>query len=255
VLADLFVLPSELSDAFSFFPPRDRWIKVDESIKTCYLVSMFKRNQVEQAISDLLDEGAVRPSTGLRTRIKRLLETDRLLGCMPRSNDPEKRNYAFFREGAPGSGFEVWFSAYEAFALLLGLQFLWHNWPQRFAVSVLRRVRSDLETEHERILKLDPKILFDRKTIDLKLEAGTPVFDTLQPAFLSIVSRYGMPLEQQQAPYACAVHDDLAGASDWISKTIKGVGGGSSMFELTVLAHQLARELERTKPQRRGRPG
>jgi hypothetical protein len=216
---------------------------------------MFKRNQIEAAISNLIERGSNRPSLELRTRIKRLLDTDRLLGCAPNSNDREAQNYAFFRESPPGTGFEVWFSAYEAFALLQGLQLMWHNWPQRFAVSVLRDVRPELEKEHGRISKRDPAILFDRNVLKHKLVPGSPVFETTEPAFLSIVSHHKMSAEQENAPYACAVHSSRERAVDWISETTKGVGGGSTMFELTVLAHQLAQELERTKPQRRGRSG
>ena len=98
---------------------------------------MYKRNQIETAISTLLQPEAGKPSSGLRTRIKRLLETDRALGRSSRSSDPDKANFAFFRDEAPGSGFEVWFSKYEAFAIVLGLQLMQHNWTQRFAVSVL----------------------------------------------------------------------------------------------------------------------
>ncbi|MEI9924230.1 MAG: hypothetical protein WDN50_12510 [Bradyrhizobium sp.] len=216
---------------------------------------MFKRNQIETAISDLIERGKNRPSLELRTRIKRLLDTDRLLGCDPNSSDREAQNYAFFRESPPGTGFEVWFSAYEAFSLLQGLQLMWHNWPQRFAVSVLRHVRPALEREHRRISKMDPAILFDQNILKQKLIPGSAVFETTEPAFLSIVSHHRMSAEQENAPYACAVHASLEKATSWIFETTKGVGGGSSLFELTVLAHQLARELERTKPQRRGRAG
>jgi hypothetical protein len=216
---------------------------------------MFKRNQIESAISDLLERGKNRPSLELRTRIKRLLDTDRLLGCNPRSNDPETRSYAFFSDSAPGSGVEIWFSAYEAFAVLQGLQLMLHNWPQRFAVSVLRRVRPALEKEHERILKMDPAILFDRDVLKQKLVPGSPVFETTEPSLLSIVSHHRISSEQENTPYACAVHSGLEKAISWIFETTKGVGGGSSMFELTVLAHDLAQELGRTKPQRRGRSG
>jgi hypothetical protein len=216
---------------------------------------MFKRNQIDFAISRLTEPGAQEPSSQLKTRIKRLLETDRALGCNPRSNDVKKVNYAFFRKAAPGSGFEVWFSNYEAFALLLGLQLMHHNWPQGFAVSVLREVRKDLEKEHKRILRLDPGILFDEKAIAQALQPGAPAFDTIKPAFLVIVSHHGISPDQERAAYACSIHSNLDSGSDWVARTIKGVGGGSSMFELTVAAHALARELERTNPRPRGRSG
>jgi hypothetical protein len=216
---------------------------------------MYKRNQVELAISDLLEPENVKPSSELRTRIKRLLETDRALGRSPRSNDSERANFAFFRDSAPGSGFEVWFLAYEAFALLLGLQMMAHGWPQRFVVSVLRRVRSELEKEHDRILKLRPKELFDEAAIARARRSGSPAFSTLHPAFLVIVSHHRLSADQEHGPYACSVQPDLGSASAWVQKTTKGVGGGSTMFEITVVAHQLAKALERTTPQSRGRPG
>jgi hypothetical protein len=215
---------------------------------------MYKRNQVETAISSVLEVGPNQPSSGLKTRVKRLLDTDRALGCNRHSNVLERKNFAFFRDAAPGSGFEVRFSAYDAFALLLGLQLMMHNWPQRFAVSVLRRARLPLETEYERILKLDPKILFDRKAIERNLRPGSAVFNTTAPAVLAICSYHQISREQEEAPYSCSVHSNLELAASWISKTTKGVGGGASMFELTVVAHHLARALERTKPQPRGRP-
>jgi hypothetical protein len=225
------------------------------SIETYIKVLMFKRSQIEQAISSLLEPALRQPSSGLRTRLKRLLETDRGLACNPRSNDPEKVNYAFFRDAAPGSGFEVWYTEYEAFALLMGLLLMLHNWPQRFAVSILRRVRPALEKEHERILKLDPAALFDQKAIARNRAPGSLAYETTAPAFLAIVSRYGISREQEKGPYACSVHSDPGSANRWVEQTIKGVGGGATMFELTIITHQLAQALARTKPQSRGRTG
>ena len=125
----------------------------------------FKRNQVEEAISRMSDHGAQPPSAELRTRLKRLLETDRNLGRSPRSTDPERANYAFFSAGAPGSGSEVRFSEYEAFALFTAWRFLEHGWPQASAVSILRRARPRLEPKHAEILQWDPAALFDEKKI------------------------------------------------------------------------------------------
>jgi hypothetical protein len=218
-------------------------------------VSMYKRNQVELAISNWLEPKVRGPSQGLKTRIKRLLDTDRALGCSPRSHDQEKANFAFFREAAPGSGFEVWFSAYEAFALLLGLQLMAHNWPQRFVVSVLRRVRPEMEKEHNRILGLDPVELFDAKAVERARGPGSHAVDTRHPAYLVIVSHHGLSATQENRPYAFSVQPDIASASEWVRQTTKGVGGGSTMFELTVAAHSLARTLESTRPQSRGRAG
>jgi hypothetical protein len=99
----------------------------------------YKRNQIEEAISGVLEPRSPEPTSELRTRLKRLLETDRALGRVPRCADPERANFAFYSAEAPGSGVEVWFSEYEAFALLNGLRLMGHGWPQGFAVSVMRR--------------------------------------------------------------------------------------------------------------------
>ena len=59
----------------------------------------FKRNQMEAAISRVL-EGSVKPSSELRTRLKRLLDRDRGLGRNKRSADPGRANFAFYGEDA-----------------------------------------------------------------------------------------------------------------------------------------------------------
>jgi predicted DNA-binding transcriptional regulator YafY len=112
----------------------------------------YKRNQVEEAISHLLEPTSPQPTQGLRTKVKRLLEADRALHASAGANG----NFAFFRAEPPGRGVEIWFSAYEAFALLTGLRLMAHGWPQGQAVSVMRSVRSALEDEHRRILQHDP---------------------------------------------------------------------------------------------------
>jgi hypothetical protein len=38
---------------------------------------MFKRNQVEEATASVLEPGSAKPSSAMRTQLKRLLETDR----------------------------------------------------------------------------------------------------------------------------------------------------------------------------------
>jgi hypothetical protein len=48
--------------------------------------------------------------------LKGLLETGRSVGRNQRSKDRAQPHYAFYSADASGSGVEVWFSAYEAFA-------------------------------------------------------------------------------------------------------------------------------------------
>src|SRR4030095_1101270 len=120
----------------------------------------YKRNQIEEAIARIFTPNCERPPSELRSRIKRLLDLDRSVGRKLRCNDAEEANFGFFREEAPGTGAVVSFSEYDAFALLNGLRIMGHRWPQRFAVSIMRRVRVDLEREHARILKQEPRKLF-----------------------------------------------------------------------------------------------
>ena len=141
----------------------------------------YKRNQVEEAISHLVEPKSPQPSQGLRTKLKRLLEADRALPA----NETE---FAFFSAAPPGRGVEIWFSSYEAFALLNGLRLMEHGWPQGLAVSVMREVRSALEEQHKRILLHDPKWLFDKEAIRKNAREGDLAFDNQDPVLLAIVS-------------------------------------------------------------------
>jgi hypothetical protein len=125
----------------------------------------YKRNQIEEAIARIYDPNCEKPPSELRTRIKRLLELDRSMGRKRGSKDAEEANFGFFSEEAPGTGADILFSEYEAFALLNGLRIMEHGWPQGFAVSIMRRVRLNLEREHARILRQRPDKLFDQQAV------------------------------------------------------------------------------------------
>jgi hypothetical protein len=212
----------------------------------------YKRNQVEEAISRVLEPRSREPTAALRTRLKRLLETDRALGLVPRSADPEQANFAFYSDEAPGSGVEVWFSDYEAFALLNGLRLMGHGWPQSFAVSVMRRVRRELEKEHAHILNQDPGKLFDQDAIRRAAKEGDMAFDVTDPVLLTIVSKSGATQSEEAQPKACAICRGPGEAMKFFWKVGGGIGAGT-MFELAGVAHRLADALSRTEPSRRGR--
>src|SRR5271163_1365368 len=142
----------------------------------------YKRNQVEEAIARLLEPKSPKPTQGVRTRVKRLLEADRAL----RASDGGA--FAFFSTQPPGRGVEIWFSSYEAFALLTGLRLMAHGWPQGQAVSVMRSVRPALEEEHRRTLRQDPNWLFDQEAIWRNAKPGDHAFDNQDPVLLTIVS-------------------------------------------------------------------
>jgi hypothetical protein len=213
----------------------------------------FKRNQVEEAISRVLEPRSKEPSQELRTRLKRLLETDRGLGRSARSTDPGRAHYAFFSSGAPGSGLEVWYSEYEAFALLNGLQLMRHGWPQGLAVSVMRRVRPELERQHSRILKQDPASLFDQAAIRRNATEGGMAFNNTDPVLLVIVSKPGQDRNEQER-LECAICRGPGEATRFAWNASEGRGGWT-MFDVVGVAHRLAQELTHTEPRSRGRSG
>ena len=210
----------------------------------------YKRNQVEEAISKVLEPPSPEPTSDLRTRLKRLLDTDRALGRDRRSSNPKLAHYAFYSDEAPGSGTEVWFSDYDSFALLNGVRLLGHGWPQGFVVSVLRQVRPELERQHARILKQDPSSLFDLKEIHRNARPGAMAFHNTDPVLLAIVSKPGVAPSEQGESIPCAVCRGEAAAMKFARE--HGAGGWT-MFELATAAHQLSKALADTEPRRRGR--
>ena len=210
----------------------------------------YKRSQLETAITRLFNPGSKEPSSELRTRIKRLLELDRNLDRKLRSQDAEEGSFAFFSEEAPGTGADISFSEYEAFALLNALSIMEHGWPQSFAVSIMRRVRPDLTKEHARILRQDPQKLFDRKAIHKKARPGDIGVDNTDPVFLTVVSKgHRAPDETKTVP-ECAVCHGL----EAVNKFRRQMSASSwTMWEVATIAHRLREELRKTEPRRRGR--
>jgi len=208
----------------------------------------YKRNQIEEAIARTINSHSAVLSSELRTRVKRLLDTDRNLGRSKRSMDPTMANYAFYSSDSPGKGVEVWFSDYEAFALLTGLRLLQHGWPQSFAVEVLRRHRPELERQHDRILKQAPEELFDEERIRKGARPGDLYFDNADPVFLTIAS--GRRDEKDGASGA------VCHGMKQVAKFLKEVSAKSwTLLELVTPAHALHRELSKAEPRKRGRSG
>jgi hypothetical protein len=212
-------------------------------------MARYKRNQVEEAIFRLLEPKSLLPTRGPRSKLKRLLEADRALPWAAKTNETK---FAFFSEEPPGRGVEIWFSSYEAFALLNGLRLMEHGWPQGLAVSIMRRVRLALEEQHKRILHLDPMWLFDKEAIRKNAREGDLAFDNQDPVLLTVVSGSAGPLAEQGPPTECQICQGSAAAHAFV----RALGGGSravTMFELTTLAHRLSWELAKTEPHFRGR--
>jgi hypothetical protein len=206
----------------------------------------FKRNQVEEAIVRTLGVEHTRIAD-LAIKMKRLLVTDRRLGRGKQGGG--HRGYAFYSDKPPGSGAEVMFIGYEAFALLAALVVLNHGIPQAKVVSILREVRPDLEAAHREILQKDPKALFDPQEVRTIARTGTIAVDNTSPTFLTFVkvqARKGM-IDATIA--VCRGHRELGK----FLKEHSVPGSGTTLFELTRLMHRLADNLSKTRPTKRGR--
>jgi hypothetical protein len=210
----------------------------------------YKRNQIEEAIARIFDPNCNNPPLELRTRIKRLLELDRSIGRKRGSKNAEEANFGFFTEEAPGTGADISFSEYEAFALLNGLRIMAHGWPQGFAVSIMRRVRHDLAREHARILRQAPDELFDQQAILANASPGAIAVDNTDPVFLTLASKAQRAPDEEQTSPLSAVWRGF----DKVREFSRDVGASSvTMFEVATLAHRLRQELTKTEPRRRGR--
>lgn len=208
---------------------------------------LYKRNQVEDAIVARLGADDAKSRASAKTRLKRLLDTDRAEGVRPNSDRPEFANYGFFSGDAPGKGGEIQFSEYESFALLTGLQMLMHKWPQKFVVESLRGVRPKLERQHKKIMRLDRTKVFDPDQIRLQARAGDPVFATTSPVFLLIWSDQRMAGDP--AP-TVEIFDDYRAA---FARSLEKAGRSTTWLELTHSAHALSEQLSKSLPRRRGR--
>ena len=211
----------------------------------------FKRNQVEEAVARGSEPRTRTPSTELRTKLKRLLEMDRKLGCSPRASDPGRANYAFFSGEARGSGVEVWFSEYEAFALFTALRLLEHGLPQKEAVSILRQARPRLEPKHAEIMQWDPKIIFDKKKIWENWRPGMARLSTTRPVFLTVASRKGGRATGASSEATWEIH--LIEIPQLARFLLSESAISSTLLELVRPAHDLRNSLMKTTPVKRGR--
>jgi hypothetical protein len=209
----------------------------------------FKRNQIEDAILRTLDATDAR-AIELKLRMKRLLVTDRRLGRGKRIPENPRRHYAFYSHEAPGSGVEVMFSAYEAFALLTGLLMLEHRIPQATVVSILRQLRSDLERAHRDTLRKDPQRLFDPLAVQAMTKPGMIEVNNAEPIFLVFVKLSGSTAKRvDELITVCDGHGEM---NSFIKKhSVAGLG--TTFFELVSLMHQLSTNLVKTRPVKRGR--
>jgi hypothetical protein len=211
----------------------------------------YKRNQIEAAIFRTFGAREERRKE-LKFRIKRLLVTDRRLGRKAKSVKEDDQPYAFFGREPPGSGHEIMFSAYEAFALLAAVILLEHGLPQASVVRVMRRVRRQFEAAHADIMGKDPRKLFDQDAILAQAKPGMIAANNTDPVFLVFVRLTASSVDERNGGSAVAVCRGQAQLQAFI-KRHSAPGTGATFFEFVSLMHELAAHLSQTSPIKRGR--
>ena len=210
----------------------------------------YKRNQIEEAIFRTFGAREERRNE-LRFRIKRLLVTDRRLGRNAKSAREEDKHYAYFGQEPPGSGTEIMFSAYEAFALLAGVILLEHGLPQARVVKVMRLVRRPFERAHADLLKRDPATLFDKDAILANAREGMIYVNNTDPVFLVFVRVTASAVDEEDGSTAVAVCRGLVELQSFI-KRHSVPGTGATFFEFVSLMHALAAHLSQNSSSQAG---
>lgn len=198
---------------------------------------LFKRNQVEEAISRAIGERSAEPSSTLKTRLKRLLDVDRNLAT------ESAPRFAFYAKTPGGKGAEIWFSFADACALFIGVRMLEHGWPQNFVVSSLRLIRSDLGRRHEAILRRPPQRPAPPQAGEM--EFGGPTSD-----FLLVVSDIRTAGKKSSSEPYLRLFDSQTEA---FAFQMEEVGRSCSWFSLEGPARVLHEQLLTSLPRRRGR--
>ena len=222
---------------------------------------MFTRGQVEWAIAQATDRTqgpGGEPRHDLKMKLKRLLDLDRKKGIDAAQAWPEFRRFAFLEGGLPGKGLAISYTPYDAFALLLGLHLLGSNVPQMAVIRLLRRIRRELEQEHELIVRLSPERLAQNKhDLERKIRGGLLVEDPRKMVFLILPAGAGADLlyrrSQDSSPKLANIAHSPAELVDVVAH-LALVAPPVLVFELINAAHQLAWWLKSAPLIRRGRP-
>jgi hypothetical protein len=208
----------------------------------------YKRNQVEEAVPATLRQMSG-PGPDVHSQIKRLLDADRALAPKEAGRSP---GYAFFSGTPPGRGFEVWFSAYESFAVLTGVRLLHHGWPQGTAVRIMRQARPALEKEHARILAQD--INLPLASPDTKAEPGAPTVytQTADAVCLALITADRRKSDEKGASYHSRIcRGEREVMQFWRERAPAGMS--MTVLELSASVHLLSDQLQSTEPRARGR--
>src|SRR5215207_7015130 len=119
----------------------------------------FRRGQVDWALWRwfmLGKGGSAKPHQAFLTRIKRLLEIDRL-GEQPKgTHNALLPRYAFYDAPPEGIGSHTEYSAFRVFCLAIGLDLLDAGFSQLEVAFLIRHIKEDLEPWYKRALKYPP---------------------------------------------------------------------------------------------------
>ena len=128
------------------------------------------------------------------------------------------------------------------------LRLMQDRWPQGFVVSLLRRMRPELEKEHALILKQNSALIFDRATIRQRGRPGDMAIETASPVFLAVVSA---DTDHRCAAFPVAV---CRSQEDFMRFLLsQGIGRTVTSFELVTSAQRFSAALAKTEPRDRGR--
>jgi hypothetical protein len=114
----------------------------------------------------------------------------------------------------------------------------------------MRLVRNQLEAHHARILKQDPKELFDEDPIRQMAQPGDPYFGNTDPVLLTIVSGQQRPKDGVEEPPRCLVCHGMAKVFHFVKQQ---AARSWTVFEVVGPTHALADQLSRVEPRSRGR--
>jgi hypothetical protein len=201
----------------------------------------FKRNQLEEAISRTVGERSAKPSSALKARLKRLLDVDR--NIENDSTNLKRSLFAFYHKEPGGKGSEISFSVADACALLMGIRMLEHGWPQKFVVSGLRLIRSELARRHEEILERP----IGQRKLELP-QVGEINFAHPDTDFLLVVSDSGSR-NKSTDPYLRLFDNQIQAFAFQMEKA----GRSCSWLSLEGPARTLNEHLLKSEPRRRGR--
>jgi hypothetical protein len=222
---------------------------------------MLTRGQIEWAIAQATGQTqgpGGEPCHDLKMKVKRLLDLDRKKGIDAAKPWSEFRRFAFLEGGLPGKGLAISYTPYDAFALLLGLHLQGSNVPQMAVIRLLRRIRLELEREHERILRLSPERLAHSKYgLERKIKGGHLVVNPRDMIFLILPAGAGADLLYRRSQDDSLKLANIARSPAELVDVVAHLTLTSPpvlVFELINSAHQLAWWLESAPVIRRGRP-